>query len=232
MEKENFKLGTLLKTLRKEKETTRSLAKKIGYSHSYISSVENGSKLSPSNDFIQKYLLEVNNKSVTEANYFIDLINRLSEGLYNFELLPSALSDEVKEINKELRIANQKFENIHLFVSKQNGKTKEVMFEEPINDLNFHLSEIDNLKYFKGIQLSHEEMEEIQNLINNYLKTVYKTQLLQTYFLYSEGKLDKDDLEKYSLIYNKALQNLDNDFDEYNALKHIKNAAIKFYKEN
>ena len=232
MDKQSFGLGSILKTLRKNKETTRSLAKKIDYSHSYISSVENGSKLSPSNDFIQKYLLEVNNKSVTEANYCIDLINRLSEGLYNFELIPSALSEEVKEANEELRVANQKFENIHLFLSKQNGKTKEVMFEEPINDLNFHLSEIDNLKYFKGIQLSHEEMEEIQNLINNYLTTIYKTQLLQTHFLYNEGKLDKDDLERYSLKYNRALQNLENEFDEYNALKDIKNTAIKFYKKN
>ncbi|WP_079335492.1 helix-turn-helix domain-containing protein [Staphylococcus hominis] len=58
MKKNDFALGGMLKTLRSNKETTRSLAKKIGYSHSYISAVENGTKVSPSNEFIQKYLLE------------------------------------------------------------------------------------------------------------------------------------------------------------------------------
>ncbi|MEX3459611.1 helix-turn-helix domain-containing protein [Staphylococcus hominis] len=229
MKKNDFALGGMLKTLRSNKETTRSLAKKIGYSHSYISAVENGTKVSPSNEFIQKYLLEINNKNIDEANHFIRLINRLSEGLYDYDQIPST-NFELPEASEQLRIDNEKFENIHLFVSNRYGKKREVLFQEPINDISFHLSEIDNVKYFKGVELGYDEMEEIQNLITSYLKTVYMTKMSQTYFLYGEGKFDKEDLNYYCGIYKENLKKLDTELEKFNDLKELKEISEEYFR--
>lgn len=229
MKKNDFALGGMLKTLRSNKETTRSLAKKIGYSHSYISAVENGTKVSPSNEFIQKYLLEINNKNIDEANHFIRLINRLSEGLYDYDQIPST-NFELPEASEQLRIDNEKFENIHLFVSNRYGKKREVLFQEPINDISFHLSEIDNVKYFRGVELGYDEMEEIQNLITSYLKTVYMTQISQTYFLYGEGKIDKEDLNYYCGIYKENLKKLDTELEKFNDLKELKEISEEYFR--
>lgn len=229
MKKNDFALGGMLKTLRSNKETTRSLAKKIGYSHSYISAVENGTKVSPSNEFIQKYLLEINNKNIDEANHFIRLINRLSEGLYDYDQIPST-NFELPEASEQLRIDNEKFENIHLFVSNRYGKKREVLFQEPINDISFHLSEIDNVKYFKGVELGYDEMEEIQNLITSYLKTVYMTKMSQTYFLYGEGKFDKEDLNYYCGIYKENLKKLDTELEKFNDLKELNEISEEYFR--
>ncbi|MEJ7439485.1 helix-turn-helix transcriptional regulator [Staphylococcus hominis] len=229
MKKNDFALGGMLKTLRSNKETTRSLAKKIGYSHSYISAVENGTKVSPSNEFIQKYLLEINNKNIDEANHFIRLINRLSEGLYDYDQIPST-NFELPEASEQLRIDNEKFENIHLFVSNRYGKKREALFQEPINDISFHLSEIDNVKYFKGVELGYDEMEEIQNLITSYLKTVYMTKMSQTYFLYGEGKFDKEDLNYYCGIYKENLKKLDTELEKFNDLKELKEISEEYFR--
>ena len=41
----------------------------------YISSVENGSKLSPSSDFIQQYLLGLFDKNIGITNMYIEKLN-------------------------------------------------------------------------------------------------------------------------------------------------------------
>lgn len=226
----DFELGTLLKTLRKEKETTRSLSKKIGYSHSYISSVENGSKQSPSNEFIQKYLLAVNNKNIKEANYYIDLINKLSSGNYSFERIP--FDDDMEEVNEKLRKINENFSNTHLFVSSHSGKYKVNMFEEPINDLSFHLNELDNMKYFKGIRLDIVEREEISNMITKYLSTIYVTQIQQTHYLYTESLITKEQFMKYCSDYYEALEKLEADDEKYNDLKGLREFMDQQYSDN
>lgn len=226
MEKENFNLGGILKTLRTgAKITTRELAKRTGYSHSYISSVENGSKLSPSEDFVQKYLLGVTDKSIFEANHYLDLINNLANGLYYFNLLPTPKDYGTDEISREAKKISSDFTNTHLFI----GNNKEVLFEEPINDLHFHLNEISNVKYFRGIQLGTDEMVEIDKLINNYLTTVYKTQMSQTFFLKYEGLISEEDLNKYVKIYDEILEKLGQDIHKNSELREALDFAKEFH---
>lgn len=207
-----FELGSMLKKLRNDAGiTTRRLAYDIGYSHGYISSVENGSKLSPSEDFIQKYLLRVCKKSVLLTNYYIDLINELSEGRYQFNLFPTSdLSEEAIEIHK----INENFSNVHIFSDYSHGETKTVLFEEPINDIHFHLNEMDNQKYFRGIQLGADEMEDIDKMINDYLITIYKTQISQSLFLQSQGLISEDDLKIHIMKYDNVLKKLGVDIDK------------------
>ena len=59
--------------------------------------------------------------------------------------------------------------------------------------------------------MSTEEMHEIDKLINNYLITIYNTQLSQTSFLYFEGHLTKSEYEIYSSHYLNKLSKLDSE---------------------
>ena len=204
MDKNNFKLGSLLKTVRKQKGvTTRKLGELMGYSHSYISSVENGSKLSPSNDFIQKYFYHVMDRDLLNANYYINLINQLADGLYNFEELPVPKNLEIEEFEKENRL----YDDVNVYVSKDKTNT---MFSEPINDLHYHLSDLNNLKYFKGVTISHEEMLYIENFITDYLINLYKEQTTTLYKLYIEGYIEKDELNRLLLNPTNAMNKLEN----------------------
>ena len=204
MDKENFRLGNLLKTVRKQKGvTTRKLGELMGYSHSYISSVENGSKLSPSDDFIQKYFYHVMDRDLLDANYYITLINKLADGLYNFEELPVPKNLEIEKFEKENRL----YEDVNLYVSEDKSKT---MFSEPINDLHYHLSDLNNLKYFKGVTISHEEMLYIENFITDYLINLYNEQCTTIYKLYIEGYIDKDELNRLLISPNNAINKLKN----------------------
>lgn len=220
-----FDLGNTLKLLRNRSNiTTRKLAEIIEYSHGYISSVENGSKLSPSEDFIHKYLLGVNNNSVMLANYYIDLINELSEGRYNYSLLPtSEYTDEMKELHR----SQENYSNVYIFSDYKNGNTKNMIFDEPINDIHFHLNEIDNQKYFRGVEISEEEMEDIDKLINDYLINKYKTQISQSLFLQFEGLVSKESLKFYITKYNNILKKLgidiEKDSERRELLNHVNN---------
>lgn len=204
MDKEKFKLGNVLKTVRKQKGvTTRKLGELMGYSHSYISSVENGSKLSPSDDFIQKYFYHVMDRDLLDANYYISLINKLADGLYYFEELPVPKDLEIEEFEKNNRL----YEDANLYVSEDKTKT---MFSEPINDLHYHLSDLNNLKFFKGVSISHEEMLYIENFITEYLLNLYKEQYTTIYKLYIEGYIEKDELNRLLISPNNAMNKLEN----------------------
>lgn len=212
MNKNDFKLGSLLKTVRKQKGvTTRKLGELMGYSHSYISSVENGSKLSPSNDFIQKYFYHLLDRDLLKANYYINLINQLADGLYNFEELPVPRDLEIEGFEKE----NKLYEDVNVYVSGDNSKT---MFSEPINDLHYHLSDLNNLKFFKGVSISHEEMLHIEKFITNYLISLYKGQSETIYKLYVEGYIDNDDLKRLLIRPNNAINKLRNEDNDVKKL--------------
>lgn len=229
MDKEEFGLGGILKALRNSANITiRALAKKIGYSHSYISSVENGVKLSPSDEFVQKYLLGVNDKNADVANYYLNLINKTSNGLYNFNLLPSAKPVELEEMTNESIKVSEDFSNIHVFSNYKNGKSREIIFEEPINDIYFHLNEMDNMKYFRGIELSTDETQDITEMINNYLTTIYRTQLLQTYYLFLEGLIPKEQLQKYLDMNNEKLNLLEKNIEDDSEIKQMIKASQEF----
>lgn len=227
MDKKNVGLGGILKTLRNTTNlTTRALAKKIGYSHSYISSVENEVKLSPSNDFIQKYLLGIFDNNSDDVNYYIDLINRLSNGAYAFEELPSTDDSLKSNPNEQMRKISQNFSDPHIFSSNKKGKYNESFFEEPINDLNFHLNDINNKKYFRNVEIDNWEMIHINEMINDYLTQIYETQANQVGAMHINGDIDKTTYDDYMQIISKTLKKLDYDGNLLTEeFKYIKNGG-------
>jgi len=102
-----------------------------------------------------------------------------------------------------------------------------MIFDEPINDIHFHLNEIDNQKYFRGVEISEEEMEDIDKLINDYLINKYKTQISQSLFLQFEGLVPKESLKFYITKYNNILKKLgidiEKDSERRELLNHVNN---------
>lgn len=203
-------LGGTLKALRKTSSyTTRKLAEKIGFSHSYISAVENGTKTSPSDEFIQKYLLAVNDMNIDNANYFIDLINRTTSDDYNFELLPKPKNDISDIVDEKVRDRIGSFSDVHIFSTYRNGrKNSERVFEEPINDISFHLNDVGNAKFYKGLELDHQQLDHINNMINSYLVEVHNAQLNQITAMYINGEIDKEIYKKHAYNDMKILEKL------------------------
>lgn len=196
----NFELGSFLKSIRNDYDiTTRKLGEKMGYSHSYISSVENGAKKSPSQDFIENYLLSLTNKNISDVNFFIEKINELSNGTYMYQTI------KINDINKMLSEASKRFSDVHLFnytIKRKNADkavTKEAYLEVPINDLNYHLNDISNEKFFRSVPIDTYEMTQINTMINNYLYNIYNTQSLTLKTLLYEGKIDEE-------VYNEEIE--------------------------
>ncbi|UXR37487.1 helix-turn-helix domain-containing protein [Staphylococcus simulans] len=203
-------LGSTLKALRKSSSyTTRKLAEKIGFSHSYISAVENGSKTSPSDEFIQKYLLAVCDMNVENANYFLDMINRYTSDEYNFELLPQSERESSSVTDEKVKGRFKNFSDVHIFSTYNNGRKKsEKVFEEPINDISFHLNDVSNAKFFKGIEIDPHELNHINEMINDYLIEIYTSQVNQVSAMYINGDIDKETYTKYAYKDIKTLEKL------------------------
>ncbi|MBC3078868.1 helix-turn-helix domain-containing protein [Staphylococcus hominis] len=198
MNENNFELGSYLKSIRNEYDiTTRNLGKKIGFSHSYISSVENNAKRNPSQDFIEKYLMGVTGNKTMDVNFFIENINKLSDNKFSFKTL-----DTVDDLFPYISNVVEKFVNQHIFTYKTKNKnndkkiSKDISFEIPINDINFHLTDIENFKFFGGIPLYETEKKEIIKLICNYLNSIYSHNLQLLKDLYNNNKISKESFEE------------------------------------
>ena len=72
-------------------------------------------------------------------------------------------------------------------------------------------------------------MVEIDKLINNYLTTVYKTQMSQTFFLKYEGLISEEDLNKYVKIYDEILEKLGQDIHKNSELREALDFAKEFH---
>ncbi|QGR79197.1 helix-turn-helix transcriptional regulator [Staphylococcus hominis] len=198
MNENNFELGNYLKTIRNEYGiTTRSLGNKIGYSHSYISSVENNAKRNPSQDFIEKYLLGLTDNNTSDANFFIENINKLSNNEYSFSLLKS-----LEDIKPLLSQQAEKFIDTYTFTYKVKNKninkdiSKNISFEIPINDLIYHLNDEQNFKFFGNIPLYAQERKDISILITNYLYDIYKSRLNFLNDLHNKKEISEEFYEK------------------------------------
>ncbi len=220
MNEDKFNLGDFLKSVRNEyKFSTRQLAKVTGFSHSYISSVENNVKKSPSTAFIQKYFMGLTNKNTADANYYIEKVNRLSKGEYTFEKVPTK-----EYVNSMISAFAQVFSDTHTFVEEGNKENPgtERTFTEPINDINFHLNDTNNNKYFRKIKIDHDEMIYINEMINNYLLQVYYAQLKEVTALFISGEISKETHKKEEDRINEIINTLDDKENLYSD-------EIKFY---
>ncbi|MGW9991285.1 transcriptional regulator with XRE-family HTH domain [Staphylococcus hominis] len=184
------KIGNLLKEARKERKiSANKLVGKIKYSQSHISGIENGSKLIPSKSFISKYLRAITNDNFSEVNYYINQINELANGEIE---LATYIDESTSLMDAFVNNFESDSSKLNTFVEElQNGDNKKDYYNFPINDLKFHLIDMNNQKYFNKVLLSADDREHIKEYIENYIELKYKIYLNQINDLYSKNKLDE-----------------------------------------
>ncbi|MEB5686668.1 helix-turn-helix domain-containing protein [Mammaliicoccus lentus] len=164
-------LGEYLRKIRNKKQlTTRELGENIGFSYSYIASVEKGRR-KPSKDFLEKYIYAVskNNEELTEVK---SVISSITDGeLYkDFE--------KKKIIDDDSMIAAFTNDNdVNTMYVTEDGFITDKTYNFPINDIFYHLTDKYNSKYFKGIKLSDNDRSYINDLIKIHMLEKYKNEL-------------------------------------------------------
>ena len=135
-------VGNYLKSIRKNKNiTAKSLGANLQYSQSHISGIENGSKKIPP-FFIPAYLNYVSDSN-EEYNYYADQIAKITEG--NFEVEKRQIRKDIKEILNSISKTSRMKE---FYNNDYNNEKTVTIFSENINDLNFHLEDNLNSKFY------------------------------------------------------------------------------------
>lgn len=165
-EQNNIKLeiGRFLKSIRVSKnKTAKQLGDKTGYSQSHISGIENGKKTMPSKQFIESYLMYLKDNS-EEFNYYADKINSISKGQIQLNKIVEFDSKKFFDSLNAMAVPYQ-------FNFYDHNDEKQVsIFQVPINDIHFHLSDINNLKFYKTIKVTEKDKKNIEELIDLYFK--------------------------------------------------------------
>lgn len=178
-------LGKILKDARlKSGMSATLLAKKIGFSRAYLSSVENDIRTNASDEFINKYLENVTD-DIDEYNYYLSKI--ISDANYKTNLKP---------VGKlyENGLHNSFFDafNAPNVLTLQKGNTMyQQHFDEPLNDLKFHLNDMRNKKYYNSIVLDPHDLEYITGMIENYLEQKFRIQIDVIENRYKKGDIPK-----------------------------------------
>lgn len=193
-------VGNYLKSIRKNKNiTAKSIGENLKYSQSHISGIENGSKKIPP-FFIQSYLNYVSDIN-EEYNYYADQISKITEG--NFELEKK----RTRYTNDEILNSISKPSRMKEFYTHNYNKEKIVtVFSENINDINFHLEDNFNSKFYKTIELSDYDRKNISKILDTYFMN--KKEFLESIrYDYVAGSLDtltlQDKLEEIQNVFDK-----------------------------
>lgn len=193
-------VGNYLKSIRKNKNiTAKSLGANLQYSQSHISGIENGSKKIPP-FFIPAYLNYVSDSN-EEYNYYADQIAKITEG--NFEVEKRQIRKDIKEIlNSISKPARMK----EFYNNDYNNEKTVTIFSENINDLNFHLEDNLNSKFYKMIELSDYDRKNISKILDIYF--INKEELLKSIrYDYAGDSLDilalQDKIEEIQNVFKK-----------------------------
>ncbi|WNF18264.1 helix-turn-helix transcriptional regulator [Staphylococcus warneri] len=193
-------VGNYLKSIRKNKNiTAKSLGANLQYSQSHISGIENGSKKIPP-FFIPAYLNYVSDSN-EEYNYYADQIAKITEG--NFEVEKRQIRKDIKEIlNSISKPARMK----EFYNNDYNNEKTVTIFSENINDLNFHLEDNLNSKFYKTIELSDYDRKNISKILDIYF--INKEELLKSIrYDYAGDSLDilalQDKIEEIQNVFKK-----------------------------
>ena len=143
----------------------------LQYSQSHISGIENGSKKIPP-FFIPAYLNYVSDSN-EEYNYYADQIAKITEG--NFEVEKRQIR---KDFNKILNSISKPARMKEFYNNDYNNKKTVTIFSENINDLNFHLEDNLNSKFYKAIELSDYDRKNISKILDIYF--INKEELLES----------------------------------------------------
>lgn len=193
-------VGNYLKSIRKNKNiTAKSLGANLQYSQSHISGIENGSKKIPP-FFIPAYLNYVSDSN-EEYNYYADQIAKITEG--NFEVEKRQIRKDIKEIlNSISKPARMK----EFYNNDYNNEKTVTIFSENINDLNFHLEDNLNSKFYKTIELSDYDRKNISKILDIYF--INKEELLESIrYDYAGDSLDilalQDKIDEIQNVFKK-----------------------------
>lgn len=193
-------VGNYLKSIRKNKNiTAKSLGANLQYSQSHISGIENGSKKIPP-FFIPAYLNYVSDSN-EEYNYYADQIAKITEG--NFEVEKRQIRKDIKEILNSISKTSRMKE---FYNNDYNNEKTVTIFSENINDLNFHLEDNLNSKFYKTIELSDYDRKNISKILDIYF--INKEELLESIrYDYAGDSLDipalQDKIEEIQNVFKK-----------------------------
>ncbi|MBY6179500.1 helix-turn-helix domain-containing protein [Staphylococcus warneri] len=193
-------VGNYLKSIRKNKNiTAKSLGANLQYSQSHISGIENGSKKIPP-FFIPAYLNYVSDSN-EEYNYYADQIAKITEG--NFEVEKRQIRKDIKEILNSISKTSRMKE---FYNNDYNNEKTVTIFSENINDLNFHLEDNLNSKFYRTIELSDYDRKNISKILDIYF--INKEELLESIrYDYAGDSLDilalQDKIEEIQNVFKK-----------------------------
>jgi len=189
-------LGNYLKNLRKtnsEKMSASELGERISKSQGYISGVENANRSFPTVDFVTDYL-DALAKNDWEFNKYISDINSLPG--VDLPIEKREVTD-FEEDQSMLAAFSATSPNIMTHFDKQ-GISYDEYYDFPINDINYHLTDTDNKKYFRKIELDDNDREYIDTFINGYMVNKLKIQIQTIKTRYANGQVDKEVHDRYT----------------------------------
>lgn len=174
------KVGSYLRKVREGKNTKlRKFASDIGYSHGHVSSIENGKKGLPKSQFLEKYLDELS-ESYKEYNFYVNKISELSEDKIKLpfieyvdidkarkSLSKGYLTESEKKFINDLDTISAPYEHRYI----EDGENEMIILSQPINDLNYHLNDKNNRKFYKKVELDEIDRKNIEILMDSYFKS-------------------------------------------------------------
>ncbi|MEB7435242.1 helix-turn-helix domain-containing protein [Staphylococcus pasteuri] len=197
-----YNIGEFLKRIRLDKnKKLREFASDIKYSHGHVSSIENGKKGVPKQDFIEKYLNKISDSS-EEYNGYVDSINAISDGQINIkkkeitdesQLNKNILNNQKATLSKDFLNSLNRMAIPFEFNYEINDKIKMQPFNVQINDLIFHLNDTLNRKFYKNIEITEVDRKNIEILIDSYFENKLNIQKTIRNQL-AHGTLKIDDL--------------------------------------
>lgn len=194
-EEEKIKvLGNYLKRLRKRKKlTAKELGELTGYSQSHISGIENGQKGRPNEEFLRKSLMSLSDSS----HEFIKYVDEINE-LFQHQLITT---EEFKNKFKDT-FKNKDAPSKYLrWGDEEKGYMKANVYDFPINDIEYMISDKFNDKFYKNNVIERDEKKLITNMMDNMMLFRQEHALSVLSDLEYENLISEDVFNQYAKKY-------------------------------
>ncbi|KKK34705.1 hypothetical protein WN59_06650 [Salinicoccus sediminis] len=187
-------LGDYLKRLRKRKKlTAKELGELTGYSQSHISGIENGQKGRPNEEFLRKSLLSLSDSS----HEYVKHIEDINE-IFQHELITT---EEFKSKFKDT-FANKEAPSKYLrWGDEEKGYIKADVYDFPINDIEYMISDKFNDKFYKDNIIKSEDKKIITDSLNSMMLFRQEHALRVLADLEYEGLISEDTYNKFGWKY-------------------------------
>ena len=189
-----FSLGEYLRKLRNDKnKSTRDIGKVIGYSYSYVASIETGRR-KPKEEILEKYIYALSDNSDELLEIKRDISN-----ITNGEYYKKYHGTNIVKSDESIIEAMTNNNKVNSMYSSENYLITKNIYNFPINDISFHLSDKYNNKFFKSVKLSDEDRNYMNTIFYNHLKQKYDYKLIDVTNRINEKTKIFDSLKKDGL---------------------------------